>query len=84
MNSEKTPRICKKISKNKEYFEPNSNIWKDTNAKNRIKKEEGPSAYDEAIDFLTKKAKSLEELVPSKSLNVCQRFFDRIPKRSCI
>ena len=66
---------AKKIAKNKEYFEPNSNIWKDPNAKRRIKTEEGPAAYDEAIEFLTKKAKPQEELVPSKGLNAIAKDF---------
>ena len=58
-----------KIAESKKYFKENSNIWKHPNAKAGIKTEEGPKAYDEAIDFLKKKAVAVEALTPSKGLN---------------
>ena len=56
-----------KIAKNKEYFK--GNIFRHPNSKAGIKTEEGPAAYDEAIDFLKNKAVAVEALTPSKGLN---------------
>ena len=66
----KNPKeYAKKVEKNKAFFKPGTNIWKHPDAKAGIKTEEGPAAFDEAIEFLTKKAQPVEELVPSKGLN---------------
>ena len=58
-----------KVAESKKFFKDNSKIWKDPNAKAGIKTEEGPAAYDEAIDFLQKKAVAVPALTPSKGLN---------------
>ena len=55
-----------KIAANKTYF--NGKIWKHPDLKAGIKTEEGAEAYDEAIRFLKKEAKPVEELTPSKGL----------------
>ena len=66
----KNPKAyAEKLVKNKQYFKENSNNWKHPDAKAGIKTTEGPAAYDEAIDFLKKKAVAVEELTPSKGLN---------------
>ena len=56
-----------KIAAAKTYFK--GNIWRHPDAKAGIKTEEGPAAYDEAIDFLKRKASPVDELIPSKSLS---------------
>ena len=60
---------AEKLVKNKAYFREGTNIWKHPNAKAGLKTEEGPAAYDEAIEYLRNKAEAAEELVPSKGLN---------------
>lgn len=60
---------AQKLVKNKAYFKDGSNIWKHPDAKAGIKTEEGPAAYDEAINFLKTKAKAVEKLTASKGLN---------------
>lgn len=57
-----------KIAKNKKYFQKDSNVWKQPKSNIAIKTEEGPAAYDEAIEFLKNKAMSRNELAPSKGL----------------
>ena len=57
-----------KIAKNKKYFENGTNNWKQPKSNLVIKTQEGPAAYDEAIDFLKNKSKSRNELTPSKGL----------------
>ena len=58
-----------KVAESKIFFKDNSNIWKHPNAKAGIKTEEGPKAYDEAINFLKTKAVAVAALTPSKGLN---------------
>ena len=58
-----------KIIKNKVYFREGTNVWKGPDCKRAIKTEEGPAAYDEAIDYLNTKAVPVEELVPSIGMN---------------
>ena len=55
-----------KIAASRTYF--SGNIWKHPDLKAGIKTEEGPAAYDEAIDFLRRQAKPVDELTPSKGL----------------
>ena len=57
-----------KIAKNKKYFEKDSNNWKQPKSNLVIKTQEGPAAFDEAIEFLKNKAQSRNELTPSKGL----------------
>ena len=57
-----------KIAKYKKYFEKDSNNWKQPRSNIVIKTEEGPAAFDEAIEFLKNKAQSRNELTPSKGL----------------
>jgi len=57
-----------KIAKNKKYFEEGTNNWKQPKSNLVIKTQEGPAAYDEAIDFLKNKSQSRNELTPSKGL----------------
>ena len=57
-----------KIAKYKKYFEKDSNNWKQPRSNIVIKTEEGPAAFDEAIDFLKNKSNSRNELTPSKGL----------------
>ena len=57
-----------KLVKNKKYFEKDTNNWKQPRSNIVIKTEEGPAAYDEAIDYLKTKTKSKNELTPSKGL----------------
>ena len=54
-----------KVQKYKDYFE--GNILKIPGAQAGIKTEEGPAAYDEAINFL-KNAPAADEMTPSKGL----------------
>ena len=58
-----------RLIKNKEYFENGTNIWKHPDLPCGIRTEEGPAAYDEAIEFLRHKALAVDQLVPSKGLN---------------
>ena len=58
-----------KLIKNKQYFQNGGKNWKHPDFKASIKTEEGPAAYDEAIDFLKSHSASLEHLTPSKGLN---------------
>ena len=58
-----------RLIKNKDYFENGGKIWKHPDFPCGIQTEEGPEAYDEAIDFLRRKALAVDELVPSKGLN---------------
>ena len=60
---------AEKLIKNKKFFKDGTNIWKHPDAKAGIKTEEGPAAYDEAINFLKTKAVPVCELTPSKGLN---------------
>ena len=64
----KPKEYIKKLIKNKQYFKNGTKIWRYPD-KVQIKTEEGPAAYDEAIDFLKNKAVAVKELTPSKGLN---------------
>ena len=64
-----------KIAKNKKYFEKGTNVWKQPKSNVAIRTEEGPAAYDEAIDFLKYKAMSRNELDPSKGLTAVAKDF---------
>lgn len=67
-----------KLVKYKTYFEDGGNIWKHPDNKAKIKTEEGPVAYDEAILFLRTKAEPQESLTPSKGLNkIALEFLDK-------
>ena len=63
---------AQKLVKNKGYFKKEKvdgkYIWKHPDAERGIKTEEGPAAYDEAINAL-KKAKPVAALTASKGLN---------------
>ena len=59
---------AKKIEKHKKYFENGTNNWKQPKSNIVIKTQEGPAAFDEAIDFLKNKSNSRNELTPSKGL----------------
>ena len=61
--------FASKINASKTYFVNGGNIWKHPDAKAGIKTEEGPKAYDEAINFLKTKAVAVAALTPSKGLN---------------
>jgi len=70
-----------KLVKYKKCFENGTNIWKQPKSKFRIETEEGPAAYDEAIDFLKNKSKSRNELAPSKGLTkVAEEFLSEYQK----
>ena len=60
-------RYSKKLSKYIDYFKDNVLYIPGTNV--GIPTEEGAEAYDEAINFLKKKAVAVEALTPSKGLN---------------
>ena len=63
---------ARKLEKNKGYFQKEKKkdkyIWKHPDAERGVYSEEGPAAYDEAINFL-KKTKSVAALTASKGLN---------------
>jgi len=59
---------AEKIEKKKKYFEAGTNNWKQPKTNIVIQTQEGPAAFDEAIDFLKNKSMSRNELTPSKGL----------------
>ena len=68
-----------KVQKYKDYFE--GNILRIPGNKAGIKTEEGPAAYDEAINFL-KSASAAEEMTPSKGLcNIAEDFLATVQKQ---
>ena len=68
-----------KVQKYKDYFE--GNILRIPGNKAGIKTEEGPAAYDEAINFL-KRAQAAQEMTPSKGLcNIAEDFLASVQKQ---
>ena len=66
-----------KLKRSKEYFKPGTNIWKHPDNESGLKTEEGPAAYDEAINFLKNKAQPVGDLKASKGLNkIAEEFLE--------
>ena len=70
-----------KLEKAKGYFKDN-NIWKHPKSKVAIQTQEGPKAFDDAIEFLFRKTTmSAPELDPSKGLNkIAHEFLEEFQK----